>query len=59
MKTPNTESRCYRSGKYTVCRRLRTSFSPAILQAGAVKGLSVMVVVDVVVVGVAVVMTVI
>ena len=30
---------CYRSGKYTVCRRVRAPFSPETLQAGAVKGL--------------------
>ena len=30
----------YRTGKYTVCRRVRAFFSPDILQAGAVKGLS-------------------
>ena len=30
---------CYRTGKYTVCRRVRAFFSPEILQAGAVKGL--------------------
>ena len=29
---------CYRTGKYTVCRRVSASFSPEILQAGAVKG---------------------
>ena len=34
----NIDSRCYRTGKYTVCRRVRASFSPEILQAGAVKG---------------------
>ena len=45
--------------KNTVCRRVRASFSPEILQAVAVKGLSLMVVVDVVVVGVAVVMVVV
>ena len=39
MKTQSTESRCYRSGQYTVCRRVRASFSPEILLAGAVKGL--------------------
>ena len=39
MKTQNIESRCYRTGKYTVCRRVHASFSPEILQAGAVKGL--------------------
>ena len=26
-------------GKYTLCRRVRASFSPEILQAGAAKGL--------------------
>ena len=31
---------CYRTEKCTVCRRVRASFSPEILQAGAVKGLS-------------------
>jgi len=30
---------CYRTGKYTVYRRLRGSFSPEILQARTVKGL--------------------
>ena len=30
---------CYRTGKYTVCRQVCTSFSPEILQAGAAKGL--------------------
>ena len=30
----------YRTGKYTVCRRVRTSFSPGILQVGTVKGLN-------------------
>ena len=30
---------CCRTGKYTVCRRVRASFSPEILQDGAVKGL--------------------
>ena len=29
----------YRTGKYAVCRRVRPSFSPEILQAGAVKEL--------------------
>ena len=32
---------CYWTGKYTVCRRVRASFSPEVLQAGAVKGLTV------------------
>ena len=30
---------CYRTGKSTVCRSVRASFSPEILKAGAVKGL--------------------
>ena len=30
---------CYRTAKYTICRRVRATFSPEILQAGAVKGL--------------------
>ena len=30
---------CYRTGEYTVCRRVRASFSPEILKAVAVKGL--------------------
>ena len=33
---------CYRTGKYTVCRRARAAFSPEILQAVAVKGLNVL-----------------
>ena len=37
--THSTESRCYRTGKYSVCRHVPASFSPEILQAGAVKGL--------------------
>ena len=40
MKTHIIENRCYMTGKYTVCRRVRASFSPEVLQAGAVKGLS-------------------
>ena len=39
IKTQSTETRCYRTGKYTVCRRFPVSFSPEILQAGAMKGL--------------------
>ena len=35
----NIPFRCYRTGKYTVYRRFRASFSPEILQAGALKGL--------------------
>ena len=34
------ESRCYKTRKYTVCRHVHASFSPEILQAGAVKGLT-------------------
>ena len=30
---------CYRTRKYTVCRHVHASFSPEILQAGAVKAL--------------------
>ena len=33
------ENRCYGTGKYTVCRRVRAAFSQEVLQAGAVKGL--------------------
>ena len=33
---------CYGTGKYTLCRRVRPSFSPEILQARAVKGLIVL-----------------
>jgi len=40
IKTYSIESRCYRTGKYTVCRRVRTSFGQEILQAGAMKGLA-------------------
>ena len=32
---------CHRTGKYTVCRRVHASFSPKILKALAVKGLTV------------------
>ena len=39
IKTHSVENRCYRTGKYTVCRCDRASFSLEILQAGAVKGL--------------------
>ena len=39
IKTYSIESRRYRTGKYTVCRHVYESFSPEILQAGAVKGL--------------------
>ena len=40
IEAHSIESRCYRSGKCTVCRRVRAAFSPEILQAGAVKGLN-------------------
>ena len=39
IETHSTESRCYRSEKYSACRRVRAFFSPDILQTGAVKGL--------------------
>ena len=42
IKRHSIESRCYRTGKYPVCRRVRTSFSPEIVQAGALKGLSIL-----------------
>ena len=38
VETHSIENGCYRTRKYTVCRRVRSSFSPEILQAGAVKG---------------------
>ena len=38
-QTHSIESRCYRIEKHTVCRRVRASFSPDLLQAGAVNGL--------------------
>ena len=41
IKTCSIDGRCYRTGTYTVYRRARASFSPDILQAGAVKGLIV------------------
>ena len=41
IKTRSIQSRCYRTGKYTVYRRDRASFSPEILQAGAEKGLNI------------------
>ena len=31
---------CYRTGKHTVCMHVRASFSPIILQAAEVKGLT-------------------
>ena len=40
MKTQKVESRRYRTGKSTACRRFRAFFSPEILQAVAVKGLT-------------------
>ena len=39
IESHSIESRCYRTGKYTACRRLCPFYSPEILQAGAVKGL--------------------
>ena len=30
----STESRCYRTGKYTVCTHVPASFSPEFLKAG-------------------------
>ena len=36
----STESRSHWTGKYTVCRRVRASFSPEIVQAGTVRGLT-------------------
>ena len=41
-KTHSSGSRCYSTGKYTVCRRIRASFSPEILQAVAAKGLIIL-----------------
>ena len=32
-----------RNGKYTVCRRVCASFKPGVLQAGAVKGLIIII----------------
>ena len=39
IKIHSIKNRCYRIGKYTVCRRDRASFSLEILRAGTVKGL--------------------
>ena len=39
IETHSIESRCHRTGKSTVRRRVRASFSPETLQAVAVKGL--------------------
>ena len=39
IKMHSTEKGCYRTGKYTVCRGVCTSFSLESLQAGAVMGL--------------------
>ena len=41
IETHSIESGGYRSGKYAVRRCVRASFSPEILQAGAVKGLTI------------------
>ena len=38
ITTHSIERRCYRTGKYTICRHVPESFSPEILQAGAVTG---------------------
>ena len=43
IKMHSIDNGCYRTGKYAVCRRGRASFSPKILQAGAVKGFSLFV----------------
>ena len=40
IETHSLERRCYRSGTYTVCRLVRASFSPEIVQVGAVKWLT-------------------
>ena len=42
VKMQIIENSCYRTGKYiyTVCRPIHASFSPEILQAGAVEGLT-------------------
>ena len=40
IKRHSIEKRRYRTGKYTVCRRLRSFFRREILQAGAVMGLT-------------------
>ena len=40
IKTHSIDNRCHRIRKNTVCRCVRASFSPNILQAGAVKGLT-------------------
>ena len=42
IKMHNIESRCYRTGKYTICRHVHVSFSPEILQAGAMKELKIL-----------------
>ena len=39
IKMHSIESRCYRPGKYSVCRHVPASLSPDILQAGAETGL--------------------
>ena len=40
IKTHRTENRCYRTGNYTVCKRVPASSSLEVLQAGEVKGLN-------------------
>ena len=42
IKMHRIEIQCYRTRKYTVCRHVRASFSPEILQAVAVEGLRTM-----------------
>ena len=44
--TLSTESRCVIGLENTLCRRIRASFSPEISQAGAVKGLNMMELLD-------------
>ena len=36
----SVEIRCYRAGNYTVRRRVHALFSPEVLRAGAMKGIS-------------------
>ena len=48
IKTHRIENKCYATGKYTVCRRVRAAFSKEILQAGAVKGLNLCQKIDVI-----------
>ena len=41
IKTRSIENRCYRTGKYSVCRHICASFSLEFLRTGAVKGLRI------------------